>query len=153
MEAACGCPVSEALLESEADLGWMAGLLSKIAAEEKQPLLMMGHGTEHAADESYAQLRRKLPEGVFLACVEGEHSLEKLLPELTKLPEKKITLMPLMLVAGDHANNDMAGDEEDSWKSILEAKSFETRIRMQGLGSLEEVQQRFVEKARKTICS
>ena len=84
--------------------------------------------------------------------MEGEHSLEKLLPELTKLPEKKITLMPLMLVAGDHANNDMAGDEEDSWKSILEAKSFETRIRMQGLGSLEEVQQRFVEKARKTIC-
>ena len=153
MEAAGNYSVSEALLENEEDLDWMANLIRNIAAEEKQPLLMMGHGTEHAADETYTQLRKKLPENVFLACVEGEHSLEKLLPELMKLSEKRITLMPLMLVAGDHANNDMAGDEDDSWKSILEAQGFETRIRMQGLGSLKEVQQRFVEKAKKaTSC-
>ena len=152
MEAAGGRPVSEALLENEEDLDWMAKLLARIAAEEAQPLLMMGHGTEHAADESYAQLRKKLPENVFLACASGEHRLEKLLPELMKLPEKKITLMPLMLVAGRHAGRDLAGDAEDSWKSILEARGFEARIRMQGLGSLEEVQQKFVEKAKKAVC-
>lgn len=145
-EAAGSLPVSEPLLESDVDIAWMAELLSGIAAEERQPLLMMGHGTEHAADETYAKLREKLPENVYIACVEGEHSLEKLLPELMNLPEKKLTLMPLMLVAGDHARNDMAG-EEDSWKSMLEKNGFELRIRMQGLGALEEVQKKFVSKA------
>lgn len=150
-KAAGDIPVSEALLENENDLNWMAELLSRIAEEEKQPMLLMGHGTEHAADETYARLREKLPGNVFLACVEGKHSLEALLPELEKLGEKKLTLMPLMLVAGDHAHNDMAGDEEDSWKSILEAKVFELRIRMQGLGALEAVQQRFVQKAKRVL--
>jgi len=145
-EAAGSLPVSEPLLESDADIAWMAELLSGIAAEERQPLLMMGHGTEHAADETYAKLRKKLPGNVYIACVEGEHSLEKLLPELMNLSEKKLTLMPLMLVAGDHARNDMAG-EEDSWKSMLEKNGFELRIRMQGLGALEEVQKKFVSKA------
>ena len=150
-EAAGDIPVSEALLENENDLNWMAELLSRIAEEEKQPMLLMGHGTEHAADETYARMREKLPGNVFLACVEGKHSLEALLPELEKLEEKKLALMPLMLVAGDHAHNDMAGDEEDSWKSILEAKGFELRIRMQGLGALEAVQQRFVQKAKRVL--
>lgn len=151
-DAADGRPVAEALLENKDDLEWMAGLLGRIQAEEGQPLLMMGHGTEHAADETYVRLREKLGENVYIACVEGEHSLEKLLPELEALPERKISLMPLMLVAGDHAHNDMAGEGEDSWKSMLEARGFETRIRMQGLGALKEVQERFVEKVRRMIC-
>lgn len=152
LRAAVGeLPLSEALLETEEDLDWIAALLGEIAEQEQRPLLMMGHGTEHAADATYARLRKKLGERVFLACVEGEHSLEKLLPELeARLPERKITLMPLMLVAGDHAHNDMAG-EEDSWKNILEDRGFDLKIRMQGLGALEAVQRRFVEKARRVI--
>jgi len=150
-EAAGNIPVSEALLETEDDLDWISEVLADIAEEEGQAVLLMGHGTEHAADETYARLRKKLPGNVFLACVEGEHCLEKLLPELEKLAEKKLTLMPLMLVAGDHAHNDMAGEEDDSWKSILEARSFEIRVRMQGLGALKQVQQKFVEKARKLL--
>ena len=149
VDAAGGLPTSEPLLENESDLDWMAALLGEIAREEGRALLMMGHGTEHAADETYAQLRAKLPDGVFLACVEGSHALDGILPQLEALPEKKLTLMPLMLVAGDHAHNDLAGDDEDSWKSILEAKGFDIRVRMQGLGALKAVQQRFVEKARK----
>ena len=129
----------------------MAGLLGKLAAEEGRPLLMMGHGTEHAADETYARLRKQLPENVYLACVEGEHSLEKQLPALERLSVKEIALMPLMLVAGDHARNDMAGDDRDSWKSILTRRGFDVRVRMQGLGALPEVQARFVEKARKIV--
>ena len=149
VEAAGGLPISEPLLENEADLVWLAGLLGKIAEEEGRALLVMGHGTEHAADETYAELRAKLPEGVYLACVEGSHSLENILPQLEAMREKKLSLMPLMLVAGDHAHNDLAGDEEDSWKSILESRGFDIRVRMQGLGALEAIQQRFVKKAKK----
>ena len=69
-----------------------------------------------------------------------------------ELPQRHITLMPLMLVAGEHAKNNMAGEDEDSWKSILESLGFETRIRMQGLGAIKEVQQRFAEKAKKAVC-
>lgn len=145
--AATGYRTSKPLLSEEADLDWMAGVLSEIASEENRPLLLMGHGTDHAANEVYARLRAKLAGNVFLACVEGECSLEQLLPELDALSEKTLTLMPLMLVAGDHARNDLAGDEDDSWKSILTARGFDVHVRMQGLGALKDVQQRFVDKA------
>ena len=113
--------------------------------------VLMGHGTEHAADETYARLRRLLSERVKLACVEGSQTLEELLPELDVLSEKRLTLMPLMLVAGDHAKNDLAGDGEDSWKRRLEARGFDVRARLEGLGRLAAVQRRFVEKARAVI--
>ena len=147
LETARGCPVSEPLLAAEEDLDWMARLLEQIAQEEGRPLLMMGHGTEHAADSTYARLREKLAENVFLACVEGAHTLEALMPRLEKMDVRRIALMPLMLVAGDHARNDLAGDAPDSWKSQLEARGFDVRVRMQGLGELDAVRTRFVEKA------
>jgi len=143
-------PVSRPLLADEGDLLWMANLLQGIAREEGRPLLMMGHGTGHAANETYARLREKLPEGVCLACVEGEYSLDALMPALMRLPSRALTLMPLMLVAGDHAKNDMAGDG-DSWKNRLKDAGFDVRVRLQGLGSLPAVQARFVEKARAAI--
>ena len=149
--AAAGRRISEPLLANGDDLDWMAGVLAGLAREEGRPLLMMGHGTEHAADETYARLRERLPEHVFLACVEGAHSLEKALPALERLPGRKLTLAPLMLVAGDHARNDMAGDGEDSWRSVLTARGFDVRARLQGLGALECVQRRFVEKVRRAM--
>jgi len=151
LAAAEGLPVSAPLLEDEADLEWMAGLLDGIAAEEGRTLLVMGHGTDHIADETYARLRARLTDRVKLACVEGRHALDGILDELEAVPGKALTLMPLMLVAGDHAKNDLAGDEPDSWKCRLEARGFDVRARLQGLGSLEPVQQRFVEKAGKAI--
>ena len=140
-------PVSRPLLDTEEDLRWMADVLASIAGEEGRPLLLMGHGTEHSADGTYPRLRALLPENVFLACVEGAHSLEEQLPRLEALDKKELTLMPLMLVAGDHARNDLAGDG-DSWKTRLEALGFDVRVRMQGLGALSQVQQRFADKAR-----
>lgn len=142
-------PVSQALLTDEADLSWMAALMGDIAAQAGTPVLFMGHGTDHAADEIYVHLRQRLPEGVYLACVEGAHRLETVLPQLDALPEKEITLAPLMLVAGDHAHNDLAGDGEDSWKSVLERRGFRVNIRMRGLGAEEAVQQRFCQKVKK----
>ena len=143
--------LSAPLLSEDADLDWIVSVLSGIAAEEGRTLLLMGHGTDHAANEIYARLSEKLPGNIFLACVEGEHTLETVLPELEALSEKTVTLMPLMLVAGDHAHNDLAGDEDDSWKSILTTQGFDVHVRMHGLGALPEVQQHFVKKAARTI--
>ena len=114
-------------------------------------MLFMGHGTDHAADEIYVRLREKLPENVYLACVEGAHRLDTILPQLDAMPDKVITLAPLMLVAGDHAHNDLAGDEDDSWKSILESRGFRVKVRMRGLGAEPAVQQHFCEKVGKIL--
>lgn len=86
-----------------------------------------------------------------MACVEGAHTLDSILDGLKGLPEKRVSLMPLMLVAGDHARNDLAGDEPDSWKSILQNLGFEVKMLQQGLGALGPVQRRFVEKVRKVL--
>jgi len=142
-----GLPVSAPLLDTDEDLKWMAGLLDGIAAEEGRTLLVMGHGTDHAADATYARLREALSDRVKLACVEGRHALEGILEELEAVPGKRLTLMPLMLVAGDHAKNDLAGDAPDSWKNVLLERGFDVRTRLTGLGALEAVQQRFVAKA------
>lgn len=143
--AAEGLPVSEPLLSTEEDLTWMAGLLGHIADETGRTLLVMGHGTEHRGNAVYAGLRALLPENVRLACVEGEYGLEGILDGLEAVPGKKLMLMPLMLVAGDHAKNDLAGDG-DSWKTMLEARGFDVRVRLTGLGTMEAVQQRIVDK-------
>ena len=148
--AAGTVPVSEPLLNDEADLRWMAGLLSDIARQEGRTLLVMGHGTEHRADAVYAGLRAALPPSVKLACVEGEYGLEGILDDLEAVPGRRLTLMPLMLVAGDHAKNDLAGDG-DSWKTRLLARGFDVSVRLQGLGALQPVQQRIVEKVGKII--
>ncbi len=144
-----GLKVSEPLITSEEDAQWMASLLEEIAQEEERTLLVMGHGTDHAADETYARIQRKLSKNVLVGCAEGEHTLETILPKLETLEKKEIVLMPMMLVAGDHAKNDLAGDDEDSWKSILTSKGFDVRVRMQGLGAFKAVQQRYVQKVQK----
>ena len=142
--------VSEPLLSSDDDLRWMAGLLDGIAAQEGRTLLVMGHGTEHRANAAYARLRGMLSQRVKLACVEGELGLEGIMDALEAVPGRRLTLMPLMLVAGDHAKNDLAGDG-DSWKTTLEKRGFDVALRLQGLGSLAEVQQRIVRKVREKM--
>jgi len=144
-------PVSAPLLAEDRDLDWMAGLLDGIAAGEGRTLLVMGHGTDHAANGIYARLRERLTGRVRLACVEGDLALDGILDDLEAVPGKALSLMPLMLVAGDHAKNDLAGDGPDSWRSRLLARGFDVRLRLQGLGALEAVQRRFVEKAREAV--
>lgn len=149
VQGADGCPVSEPLLACEADIEWMTQLLARIAAREKRPLLLMGHGAAHAADHSYQMLRQRLPENVFLACLSGENRLDTILPQLQALPEKRIALMPLMLVYGMHAREMLEGRSETSWRSILEKLGFDVQVCTQALGALPEVQQRYAEKAQK----
>ncbi|MCQ2437657.1 MAG: sirohydrochlorin cobaltochelatase [Clostridia bacterium] len=146
--AAEGCTVSEPLLCVDEDYTFMADLLNGIADKTGRKLLLMGHGTEHAANESYTRLNRMLADNAALACVEGETTLDTLIDTLSPCP---VTLMAMMIVAGDHARNDMGGDEPDSWKSILTDRGFEVEVMTDALGAIPEIQNRFVTKAQKAL--
>ena len=126
------------------------------AKEDGTAFVFMGHGTSHTAKISYSQMQTQMNElkyeNVFIGTVEGE-------PEETELSQvieavkakgyKKVILRPLMVVAGDHANNDMAGDDEDSWKSGFEADgSFDSvDCQISGLGRIDAVQELYVKHA------
>ena len=124
------------------------------AAEDGTAFVFMGHGTSHTAKVTYSQMQTQMGElgykNVFIGTVEGEPeetACDAVIEAVKEAGYKKVVLRPLMVVAGDHAENDMAGAEEDSWKSMFEAsgafESVDTQIT--GLGSLPEVQQLFVE--------
>lgn len=123
------------------------------AAEDGTAFVFLGHGTAHTAKVTYSQMQTQMNElgyaNVFIGTVEGEPedtSCDAIIEALKESGYKKAVLRPMMVVAGDHANNDMAGAEEDSWKSMMEASgnfdSVETQIA--GLGRLEAVQQLYV---------
>ena len=118
---------------------------------KKDAVLVMAHGTPHPANAYYAVMQDRLNElgysNALIFSVEGWPHLDTVIPQLKAKGIKNVTLMPLMMVAGDHANNDMAGDEPDSFKSILEQEGFKVSAYIHGLGENAAVQKLFVEKA------
>ena len=123
------------------------------AAEDGTAFVFMGHGTSHTAKVSYSQMQTQMEQlgykNVFIGTVEGEPeetACEAVIEAVKNAGYKKVVLRPLMVVAGDHANNDMAGDDEDSWKSQFEAsKAFESiDTQIAGLGGIADVQQLYV---------
>lgn len=116
--------------------------------EDNHAVVFMGHGSTHPANACYSQLQYIINdeglENVIIANVEGFPELDVILPNLKEKGIKEITLMPLMLVAGDHAINDMAGEEEDSWKSILEEEGYKVNIYLRGLGENKAIQDKFI---------
>lgn len=118
---------------------------------KKDAVLIMAHGTPHPANAYYSVMQSRLEElgykNAYIFSVEGWPHLETVMPELKEKGIKNVTLMPLMMVAGDHANNDMAGDEPDSFKSILQANDFKVKTYLHGLGENAAVQKLFVDKA------
>ena len=123
------------------------------AAEDGIAFVFMGHGTAHAAKVTYSQMQTQMDtlgyKNVFIGTVEGEPeetACDAIIEKVKEAGYKKVILRPLMVVAGDHANNDMAGDEEDSWKSMFTAdgsfESIDTQIA--GLGRIPEVQALYV---------
>jgi sirohydrochlorin cobaltochelatase len=112
---------------------------AKEAKEQGAVLLYMGHGNEHWSTGIYGETEKKMREEypeveTFIGVVEGLPSLDDLLPRLKQTGKSKIILRPFMISAGDHAKNDMAGPDADSWQSILTAKGFEVRPVLEGLG-------------------
>ncbi|MGL5711844.1 MAG: sirohydrochlorin cobaltochelatase [Paraclostridium sp.] len=118
--------------------------------DENEAIVFMGHGTYHESHSAYPALDYMLKqEGIkgYVGTVEGYPEIDEVIINLKKDNISKVRLMPFMLVAGDHAINDMAGDEEDSWKSILDKKGFKTKIHLSGLGENEHIQDKFVRHA------
>lgn len=118
---------------------------------KKDAVLIMAHGTPDPSNAYYAVMQDRLDAlyggKVMIYTVEGNPRLEHVIPQLKAKGIKNVTLMPLMMVAGDHANNDMAGDEEDSHKSILVKEGFTVNAYLHGLGENEQVRQLFVDRA------
>lgn len=130
------------------------------AAKEGTAFVLMGHGTAHVAKVTYSQMQTQMGklgyDNVFVGTVEGEPeetACEAVIEAVKAAGYKNVILRPLMVVAGDHANNDMAGDEEDSWKSLFEADgSFDSvTAQIAGLGSIAEVQDLYVAHTRAVI--
>ena len=123
------------------------------AKEDGTAFVFMGHGTSHTAKVSYSQMASQMAElgydNVFIGTVEGEPeetACENVIAAVKDAGYKKVVLRPLMVVAGDHANNDMAGDDDDSWKSQFEASGAFDSIDCQiaGLGEIADVQKIYV---------
>ena len=120
-----------------------AAILATIPKERKkdEAVVLMGHGTHHPANAFYAALMYQVQltdPNVFIGCVEGYPEIMDLVGMLQAKKYKKIWLMPFMSVAGDHAKNDMAGDEDDSWKSILTKAGFTCEIVLKGTAEFDE---------------
>ncbi len=118
-------------------------ILATIPKERKkeEAVVLMGHGTHHPANAFYAalmfQLQLKDP-NVYVGTVEGYPDLDTVLTLLKKNKIKKAYLMPFMSVAGDHAKNDMAGDEDDSWKSIISKAGIECVAVLKGTAEFDQ---------------
>ena len=130
------------------------------AKKDGTAFVFMGHGTSHTAKVTYSQMQSQMDklgyDNVFIGTVEGEPedtSLESIIEKVKKAGYKNVVLRPLMVVAGDHANNDMAGDDEESWKSgFTNDGSFEkVDCQISGLGRIADVQKLYVEHAGEVI--
>ena len=124
------------------------------AAKDSTAFVFMGHGTSHAAAVTYTQMQTQMEElaygNVYIGTVEGkpaETACEAVIERIKEAGYKKVVLRPLMVVAGDHANNDMAGDDDDSWKSqFLASGAFDTvTCQIGGLGGIPAIEQIYVE--------
>ena len=124
------------------------GVMSEVGLETGEMLVLMGHGTDHHANSAYPTLEYTFHalgyNQVLVGTVESFPELKNVMAKLEIAEKKKVALMPFMLVAGDHAKNDMAG-EEDSWKSELEDAGYEVRVIMKGLGEFEGIRKIFLE--------
>ena len=137
--------IGRPLLTDTGDLQTLAAELSAAyPAQAGETLVLFGHGTDHTANMVYPALqtvfRLSGRPDVLVGTVEGWPAFEDVLAQLKARDGKHVHLVPLMLVAGDHALNEMAGADPESWKSRLEAEGFTVRATLRGLGLLPEVQ-------------
>lgn len=137
--------IGKPLLWQDEDITAMAQIMKEAyPMPEDTVLLAMGHGTTHTADSVYFRLRRAMNNlGMELCTVEGAIDFEAAKEALLAQPKRKVHLVPLLLVAGDHSKNDMAGDEPDSLKCILQDAGFDVTFSLKGLGELEAVRAAF----------
>lgn len=147
--------IGEPLLSSDADMGDVEEILvdwTKEYDDGKTAIVFMGHGTEADSNGVYQKMQEMMTgdghENIFIGTVEAEPSLEDVLAQVKAGDYERVVLEPMMVVAGDHANNDMAGDEEDSWKSVFTSEGYEVECLLRGLGENEQIRDLYMEHAR-----
>lgn len=150
--------IGEPLLTSDDDFDKVITAITDATAEYddgETAICFMGHGTEADSNAVYAKMQELLTEkgydNYYVGTVEATPSLDDVLALVNAGDYKRVVLRPLMIVAGDHANNDMAGDEDDSWKSAFEDAGYEVICVVNGLGELPAIQDIFVEHAQAAI--
>lgn len=150
--------IGEPLLTSDEDFKAVMTAITEATAEYddgETAICFMGHGTEADSNQIYAKMQDLLTESgyenYFVGTVEATPSLEDVLAKVQAGEYKKVVLEPLMIVAGDHANNDMAGDEDGSWKKTFEDAGYEVTCLVRGLGELKPIQQLFVQHAQAAV--
>ncbi len=147
--------IGEPLFSSDADMDAVKDILidwTKEYDDGKTAIVFMGHGTEAESNGVYQKMQDIFTEdgneNYFVGTVEAVPSLDDVIKKVSEGDYERVILEPMMVVAGDHANNDMAGDEEGSWKSAFEAEGYEVECLLRGLGENEDIQALYVEHAK-----
>lgn len=142
--------ISKPLLVNDEDFEKVVNDEEFNSTEGNDAIVFMGHGSESAADSTYQKLQEEYlkagKDNIFIATVEGQVTIEDVIQKLKGRGFKKILLKPFMIVAGDHAKNDMASDEEDSWKTILQNEGYEVTPLLKGMGEYEFIRKMFMDK-------
>ncbi|MDD4162592.1 MAG: sirohydrochlorin cobaltochelatase [Methanothrix sp.] len=121
---------------------------------DETAIVFMGHGTEHPANSAYSQMANILAEdykNVFMGTVEGYPTYDEVVAKLNEAEVKNVRLMPFMVVAGDHALNDLTGNESDSWKSMLEKDGFKVDFNLMGMGENDDIAKIFVQHTKDAL--
>lgn len=152
--------IGKPLLTTDEDFQTVMEIITEETAEYddgKTAICFMGHGTEADSNGVYAKMQDMLTaagyENYYVGTVEAEPALEDVLGKVQEGEYTRVVLEPLMIVAGDHANNDMAGDEEDSWKTVFEAAGYEVIPLVRGLGEMKGIQELLVQHAQDAVDS
>ena len=150
--------IGDPLLTSDEDFQTVADAIvdwTKDYDDGETAVVFMGHGTEAESNAVYQKMQDLLTSGghtnYFVGTVEATPSLDDVIAAVKAGEYKKVVLEPLMVVAGDHANNDMAGDEDDSWKSAFEKEGYEVTCLLRGLGENETIRQLYVAHAQAAV--
>ncbi len=124
-------------------------LAQELQLKKEQAYVLMGHSSDHPSNSVYASLDRELKTlgypNIFLGTVEATPTFGTVMRKVKKLHPEQVVLAPFMMVAGNHALNDLAGEQEDSWKSRFEQEGFSVSCSMRGLGEYEEIRALLIE--------